>query len=73
MVATPWSNKRATFQKEIATEEQLERFLADVDERITESASKLATPPPTISGFGVVSPVTCPAPPILLELQEVLL
>ncbi|XP_010313402.1 uncharacterized protein [Solanum lycopersicum] len=61
LVATPWSNKRATFQKEIATEEQLERFLADVDERITESASKLATPPPTISGFGVVSPSNLPS------------
>lgn len=61
LVATPWSNKRATFHKEIATEEQLERFLADVDERITESASKLATPPPTISGFGVVSPGNLPS------------
>ncbi|PHT69310.1 hypothetical protein T459_28797 [Capsicum annuum] len=61
MVATPWSNKRATFHKEIATEEQLERFLADVDERITESASKLATPPPTISGFGVASPGNLPS------------
>lgn len=61
LVATPWSNKRATFHKEIATEEQLERFLADVDERITESASKLATPPPTISGFGVVSPCNLPS------------
>ncbi|CAN4120343.1 unnamed protein product [Withania somnifera] len=56
LVTTPWSNKRTTFHKEIATEEQLERFLAGVDERITESASKLATPPPTISGFGVASP-----------------
>ncbi|KAM3302931.1 hypothetical protein P3S67_013961 [Capsicum chacoense] len=61
IVATPWSNKRATFHKEIATEEQLERFLADVDERITESASKLATPPPTISGFGVASPGNLPS------------
>ncbi|MCE3050383.1 hypothetical protein HAX54_047083 [Datura stramonium] len=61
LVATPWSNKRAAFHKEIATEEQLERFLADVDERITESASKLATPPPTISGFGVASPGNLPS------------
>ncbi|XP_009617750.1 uncharacterized protein LOC107796269 [Nicotiana tabacum] len=61
LVATPWSNKRATFHKEIATEEQLEKFLADVDERITESGSKLATPPPTISGFGVASPGNLPS------------
>ncbi|XP_059314666.1 uncharacterized protein LOC132065342 [Lycium ferocissimum] len=61
LVATPWSNKRATYHKEIATEEQFEKFLADVDERITESASKLATPPPTISGFGVASPGNLPS------------
>lgn len=61
LVVTPWSNKRATFHKEIVTEEQLERFLTDVDERITESASKLATPPPTIRGFGVASPGNLPS------------
>ncbi|KAJ8543909.1 hypothetical protein K7X08_025527 [Anisodus acutangulus] len=61
LVATPWSNKRATFHKEIATEEQFEKFLADVDEQITESASKMATPPPTISGFGVASPGNLPS------------
>lgn len=54
MVKTPWSNKRASY----TTEEQLEQFLAEVDEKITESAGKLATPPPTISGFGIASPNT---------------
>lgn len=55
---SPWSNKRATPHKEITSEEDLERFLADVDERISESASKLETPPPTIEGFGIMSPNT---------------
>jgi hypothetical protein len=58
MVSTPWSNKRASSGKEITSEEKLEQFLAEVDEKITESAGKLATPPPTISGFGIVSPNT---------------
>ncbi|KAL0436881.1 UNVERIFIED_CONTAM: hypothetical protein Sradi_0396000 [Sesamum radiatum] len=57
-IATPWSNKRPAFHKEIATEEDLEKFLADVDEKISETASKLATPPPSISGFGMTSPNT---------------
>ena len=46
VVKTPWSIKRASYTKEITTEEQLEQFLAEVDEKITESAGKLATPPP---------------------------
>lgn len=54
-IASPWSNKRPAFHKEI-TEEELEYFLADVDEKITETASKLSTPPPTVNGFGVSSP-----------------
>jgi hypothetical protein len=58
MVSTPWSNKRASFGKEITSEEKLEQFLVEVDKKITESAGKLATPPPTISGFGIVSPNT---------------
>ncbi|XP_038689588.1 uncharacterized protein LOC119988577 isoform X2 [Tripterygium wilfordii] len=55
--STPWSSKRGS-AKDITTEEQLEQFLAEVDEKITESAGKLSTPPPTISGFGVKSPNT---------------
>lgn len=55
---SPWSNKRATPHKEITSEEELERFLADIDEKIFESASKVATPPPTINGFGISSPNT---------------
>lgn len=58
LVASPWSNKRASSTKEITTEEELEQFLADVDEKISESASRLATPPPTINGFGIASPNT---------------
>ncbi|KAE8700237.1 MLO12 protein [Hibiscus syriacus] len=58
VVKTPWSTKRASYTKEITTKEQLERFLAEVDEKITESAGKLATPPSTISGFGIASPNT---------------
>lgn len=58
LASTPWSNKRSSSGKEITSEEKLEKFLADVDEKITESAGKLATPPPTISGFGIVSPNT---------------
>ncbi|PIN16418.1 putative membrane protein [Handroanthus impetiginosus] len=56
LIATPWSNKRPAFHKEIATEEDLERFLADVDEKISETVSKLTTPPPSVNGFGVTSP-----------------
>ncbi|KAM2507393.1 hypothetical protein ACFX1W_029720 [Malus domestica] len=55
VLSTPWSSKRAS-TREIMSEEQFEQFLADVDEKITESAGKLATPPPTIRGFGVTSP-----------------
>ncbi|KAK2968972.1 hypothetical protein RJ640_012426 [Escallonia rubra] len=56
LVASPWSNKRASSSKEITTEEKLEQFLAEVDEKITESAGKMSTPPPTINGFGIASP-----------------
>lgn len=58
VVSTPWSNKRASSVKDITSEEKLEQFLAEVDEKITESAGKLATPPPTIRGFGIASPNT---------------
>lgn len=57
-VASPWSNKRASSTKEITTEEEFEQFLADIDEKISESASKLATPPPTSNGFGIATPNT---------------
>ena len=58
LASTPWSNKRGSFTKEITTEEKLEQFLADVNEKIIESAGKLETPPPTINGFGMTSPST---------------
>ncbi|GAA0156073.1 hypothetical protein LIER_13649 [Lithospermum erythrorhizon] len=54
--STPWSNKRAAFQRDITTEEAFEKFLADVDDKISESASKLSTPPPTTNGFGIATP-----------------
>ncbi|WCJ41079.1 Transmembrane protein 209 [Euphorbia peplus] len=57
-VSTPWSSKRVSSMKEITTEEQLEHFLAAVDEQITESARTQATPPPTLRGFGANSPNT---------------
>ncbi|KAM7464819.1 hypothetical protein LguiB_012381 [Lonicera macranthoides] len=56
LVATPWSSKRGSSNKEITTEEKLEQFLADIGNKISESASKLATPPPTVNGFGIASP-----------------
>lgn len=55
VVSSPWSSKR-TPGRELMSEEKFEQFLADVDEKITQSAGKLATPPPTIRGFGVASP-----------------
>ncbi|XP_040991817.1 transmembrane protein 209 [Juglans microcarpa x Juglans regia] len=58
LVSTPWSNKRASSGKEITSEEKLEKFLAEIEEKITESAGKLSTPPPTISGFRIASPNT---------------
>ncbi|KAL3849418.1 hypothetical protein ACJIZ3_011300 [Penstemon smallii] len=57
-IATPWSSKRHAFHREIASEDELEYFLADVDEKISETVGKLATPPPSINVFGVASPNT---------------
>ncbi|KAL8146271.1 hypothetical protein AgCh_004136 [Apium graveolens] len=58
LVASPWSKKRASATKEITTEEEFEQFLADIDEKFSESASKLATPPATSNGFGIATPNT---------------
>lgn len=58
VVSGPWSNRRASSASKITSEEKLEQFLAEVDGKITESVGKLSTPPPTISGFGIVSPST---------------
>ncbi|KAL6577330.1 hypothetical protein OROMI_011606 [Orobanche minor] len=57
LIATPWSNRRPAFHKEIATEEGLESFLADVDEKISETVSKLRTPPLVNSPNTMVSSV----------------
>ncbi|KAK6926819.1 Cytochrome B561-related [Dillenia turbinata] len=57
-IMSPWSNKGASSGRKIVTEEMLEEFLADVDEKITQSAGKSMTPPPTINGFGIASPTS---------------
>lgn len=54
VVSSPWSGKPSS--REISSEEKLAQFLAEVDEKITESAGKMATPPPTIGGFVIASP-----------------
>ncbi|KAI4334430.1 hypothetical protein L6164_019125 [Bauhinia variegata] len=56
VVSSPWSNRRASSANKITSEEKLEQFLAEIDEKITESVGKLSTPPPTIAGFGMASP-----------------
>lgn len=56
--STPWSNKKKSYSKGITSEEELEQFLVEMDERITESSGKLSTPTPTVNAFGVASPVT---------------
>lgn len=64
-LTTPWSKRRSSLTKEdIPTEEKLQEFLADVEEKMTDSASKatspanqsLVTPPPTLRGVGGTSP-----------------
>uniref|UniRef100_A0A1J3DPQ1 Transmembrane protein 209 n=1 Tax=Noccaea caerulescens TaxID=107243 RepID=A0A1J3DPQ1_NOCCA len=52
-VSSPWSGRRSS-AKDIATEEQLEQLLADIDEKITESAGKILTPPPTVGSPSTV-------------------
>ncbi|XP_020526683.1 transmembrane protein 209 isoform X1 [Amborella trichopoda] len=58
-ISTPWSKQRL---KEIPTEAVLEEFLADVREKIMESAvtpsQSLMTPPPTLHGVGVMTPTS---------------
>lgn len=54
--ASPWSRQSSGSAKGIQTEAMLEKFLADVDEKITDSAIKAVTPSPTIRGFGIASP-----------------
>ena len=57
-IGTPWSNKRTSFHKEVASEQEFEKFLADVDDKLSETMVKLATPPSSINVFGVTSPNT---------------
>ncbi|CAN8295061.1 unnamed protein product [Cochlearia groenlandica] len=56
-VNSPWSGRRSS-AKDITTEDQLEQLLADIDEKITESAGKIRTPPPTVGSFAMASPNT---------------
>lgn len=61
--ATPPRLKQSLVSgKGISTEEMLEQFLADVDKRMTESATITVTPPPTTGGFGIVSPSSVTTP-----------
>ncbi|KHN05723.1 Transmembrane protein 209 [Glycine soja] len=55
-IGTP--SRQASSVTKITAEEKLEKFIAEVDERINESAGKMSTPPPIVSGFGIVSPIT---------------
>nr|GEX06469.1 transmembrane protein 209 [Tanacetum cinerariifolium] len=48
-VSSPW---RGSPSRKISTEKQLETFLADFYEKFSMFAGKMATPPPTINGFG---------------------
>ncbi|KAL0723716.1 hypothetical protein Bca4012_038315 [Brassica carinata] len=56
-VSSPWSGRRSS-ARDIATEEQLEQLLAEIDEKFTESAGKVGTPPPTVGSFAMASPST---------------
>ncbi|KAL6649731.1 hypothetical protein ACP70R_013955 [Stipagrostis hirtigluma subsp. patula] len=59
--STPWSRKSSGSAKGIQTEAMLEQFLAGLDgdiDKITDSASKSATPPATITSFGIATPVS---------------
>lgn len=56
-VSSPWSGRRSS-AKDIATEEQLEQLMTEIDEKITESAGKMLTPPPTVESFAMASPNT---------------
>ncbi|CAN6470838.1 unnamed protein product [Victoria cruziana] len=67
---TPRLKQRSAIPKEISNEEMLEKFLADLDEKFLESATKsatssqsLMTPPPTLHGVGMAahSPITSSA------------
>jgi len=59
--STPWSRKSSGSAKGIQTEAMLDHFLASLDEsidKITDSETKTATPPATITSFGVATPVS---------------
>jgi hypothetical protein len=59
--STPWSRKSSGSAKGIQTEAMLDQFLASLDEnidKVTDSETKAATPPATITSFGVATPVS---------------
>lgn len=73
LLATPWSRQKSFALKEdIQSEEKLNKFLAEVDTKMMESAGRSAlqsqgfmTPPPTIRGVAAnvttASPILPPA------------
>ncbi|RRT58717.1 hypothetical protein B296_00028139 [Ensete ventricosum] len=54
--STPWSRHSAGSAKGIQSEVMLEQYLAEVDERIVESAAIAVTPPPPVRGIVISSP-----------------
>eukprot|EP00249_Psilotum_nudum_P015702 c25477_g1_i1 orf=509-2443(-) len=70
MQVSPWAKQKSPVVKEnIASEEKLEEFLVDVEEKMIESAIKapaaasaLVTPPPTLRGAAAATPSSGPTP-----------
>ncbi|KAI5057591.1 hypothetical protein GOP47_0027606 [Adiantum capillus-veneris] len=68
--SSPWAKSVSPLLKEdIATEHKLEEFLADVDDKLVESAVKapttvqsLLTPPPTLRGVSIATPTSTETP-----------
>lgn len=54
--STPWSRHSAGSAKGIQSEAMLEQYLAEVDEKIMESAAVAVTPPPPVRGIVISSP-----------------
>jgi hypothetical protein len=62
--STPWSRKSSGSAKGIQTEVMLDQFLASLDEnidKIMDSETKAATPPATITSFGLATPISVAA------------
>lgn len=67
---SPWAKHASPLLKEdITSEEKLEEFLADVEDKMVESTVKspttvqtLLTPPPTLRGVSITTPTSGPTP-----------